>query len=106
MTLWCAAAGANGRSQALYARGLVALKVGPWATAHRRFNEAVQADPNDAVAVYYRGLTQARRGASAAAIQDLQQALKLNPSLPHAALDLGIAYFNAGQYDAAKPWLE
>ncbi len=118
-TLWCAwlavlaavalpsvSARANVRSEAFYARGLIAFNSGEWNEAYRLFNEAVQADSTDAVALYYRGLTQARRGASAFAIQDMEQAIKLNPSLPHAALDLGIAYFDAGQYAEAKSWLE
>jgi len=104
---WPAApAVANVRSQALYARGLIPYNNGQWEQAFRLFNQAVEADPTDALAVYYRGLTQVRRGMTAPAIQDLEQALKLNPALPHAALDLGIAYFDTGQYAAAQPWLE
>jgi Flp pilus assembly protein TadD len=99
-------AGANVRSEALYARGLIAFNSGEWNEAYRLFDEAVQADSTDAVALYYRGLTQARRGASAFAIQDMEQAIKLNPSLPHAALDLGVAYFDAGKYAEARSWLE
>jgi Flp pilus assembly protein TadD len=97
---------ANVQSEALYSRGLIAFNSGEWNEAYRLFNEAVQADSTDAVALYYRGLTQARRGDSASAIQDMEHALKLNPSLPHVALDLGIAYFDAGRYAEAKSWLE
>jgi len=97
---------ANVRSQALYARGLVAFDTGQWQQAYRLFDQAVQADAGDALALYYRGLTQARRGQRPAAIQDLEAALRLNPTLSHAALDLGIAYFDAAQYPQAKIWLE
>ncbi len=97
---------ANVRSEALFARGLIAFNGGQWDAAYDLFNQAVEADSTDAVAVYYRGLTQARRGASAAAIQDMEQALTLNPSLPRAALDLGIAYFDAGRYGDARVWLD
>ena len=97
---------ANVRSQALYARGLVAFDAGQWQQAYRLFDQAVQADGTDALALYYRGLTQARRGLRPAAIQDLEAALKLKPTLPRAALDLGIAYFDAAQYPQAKTWLE
>jgi hypothetical protein len=48
----------------------------------------------------------ARRGDTTAAIDDFEAALKLDPKLPHAALDLGVAYFDTGQYAAAKAWLE
>jgi Flp pilus assembly protein TadD len=105
--MWVSApARADVRSQVLYARGLVPFNSGQWEQAYRLFNDAVQADPSDAVALYYRGLTQARRGMLGPAIQDMEQALKLAPALPHAALDLGIAYFDSGQYAAARGWLQ
>jgi tetratricopeptide (TPR) repeat protein len=97
---------ANVRSQALYARGLIPFDRGQWEQAYALFDRAVAADANDAVARYYRGLTRARLKQYAAAIQDMEQALQLNPALPHAALDLGITYFDDGQYTPAKTWLE
>jgi Tfp pilus assembly protein PilF len=97
---------ANVRSHALYARGLVPFNGGKWEQAYRLFDQAVQADHSDALAVYYRGLTHVRLNQPAAAIKDLEQALTLDSSLPHAALDLGIAYFDGGQFTSAKPWLE
>jgi Flp pilus assembly protein TadD len=107
MLMWVSPpARANVRSQTLYARGLVPFNDGQWELAYRLFNEAVEADPADALALYYRGLTQARRRMLTLSIQDMEQALQLNPALPHAALDLGIAYFDAGQYAAARTWLQ
>src|SRR5262249_54939202 len=106
MLLPIGVAQANVRSHTLYARGLIPFNNGQWDQAYQLFDHAVQADPSDALAVCYRGRTQARRGLWAFAIADLEQALKLDPSLPHAALDLGVAYFNAGEYAAAKVWLE
>lgn len=105
-TLSLRPAAANVRSQALYARGLIPFDRGQWEQAYTLFDRAVAADPNDAVALYYRGLTLARLKQSAAAIRDIEHALQLNPALPHAALDLGIAYFDDGQYAPAKTWLE
>ena len=99
-------AGANMRSQALYARALVPFNNGEWDKAYGLFNQAVEADLSDGLALYYRGLTQARRGMLTPAIQDMEQALKLSPALPHAALDLGVAYFDAGQYTTARAWLQ
>jgi Tfp pilus assembly protein PilF len=104
--LAAATAQANVRSEALYARGLIAFDGGQWQQAYGLFDQAVHADSKDALALYYRGLTQARRGGQPAAIQDLEAALKLDPTLSHAPLDLGIAYFDAGQYEQAKTWLE
>jgi tetratricopeptide (TPR) repeat protein len=98
-------AGANTLSQALYARALVPFNNGEWDKAYGLLNQAVEADPSDVLALYYRGLAQARRGMLAPAIQDMEQALKLSPALPHAALDLGVAYFDSGQYTTARAWL-
>ena len=106
LLLWSAPARANVRSQALYARGLVPFNNGQWDQAYRLFDEAVQADASDALALYYRGLTQAKRRSPQAAIQDMERALQLDPALPHVALDLGIANFDAGQYAVAKTWLQ
>lgn len=97
---------ANVRSQALYARGLIPFERGQWEQAYALFDRAVAADADDAVALYYRGLTLARLKQYAAAVRDIEHALQLNPTLPHAALDLGIAYFDGGQYTPAKAWLE
>ena len=55
------------QSQVLYARALVPFHEGRWEQAYTVFDEAVAADDRDALAVYYRGLTQARRGAQPAA---------------------------------------
>jgi tetratricopeptide (TPR) repeat protein len=97
---------ADVRSEVLYARALIPFDNGEWEKAYDLFNRAVEADPSDALALYYRGLTQARRGMLAPAIQDMEQALKLSPALPHAALDLGVAYFDSGQYTTARMWLQ
>jgi tetratricopeptide (TPR) repeat protein len=101
-----APAGADGRSQALYARGLIPFHTGMWDAALELFDQAVNADPEDALALYYRGLTRARRGEGTAAIEDLLRAVELDPDLPHAALDLGIAYFDLGRFANAKTWLQ
>ena|SRR5579862_556089 len=97
---------ASVRSHALYARGLIPFNSSDWQAAYHLFDQAVEADPTDAVAVYYRGLTEVRLNQTADATRDMEQALTLNPTLPHAALDLGIIYFDAGQYPEAKQALE
>jgi len=97
---------ASVKSQAEYARGLIAYNQGRWEKAFASFDKAVQADPNDAWSLYYRGLTQGKRGAAAAAVADIERALGIDPKLPHAALDLGIAQLDAGQVEAARESLE
>ena len=97
---------ANTRSQQLDAKGLVPFQAQRWQEALTIFNDALAADPDDAVAAYYRGLTEARLGDRANAIKDLERALSLDPSIKPALLDLGILYFETGQYPAAQQWLE
>jgi lipoprotein NlpI len=106
LTLLSVAAQANVKSHSLYARGLVPFNSGEWEVAYRFFDRALEADRTDAQAWYYRGLTQARLGRTLEAIQDLEQASVLNPSLPHAALDLGIAYISAGRWEDARRSLD
>jgi tetratricopeptide (TPR) repeat protein len=99
-------ASANTRSQLLYARGLVPFQEKKWEAAYRLFEQAVRADPSDAVATYYRGLTAARLGLWNVALQDVQSAVRLQPDIPRAALDLGIIHFELGQYETAEKWFE
>src|SRR5262245_24102258 len=72
------AASADARSQALYARGLVFFHSGQWDEAYKLFEAASQADPQDAVALYYRGLAAARLGYTNVALQSVESATKLN----------------------------
>jgi Tfp pilus assembly protein PilF len=101
-----AVAGANTRSQLLYARGLIPFQAKNWEAAYRLFEQAVRADPSDALATYYRGLTAARLGLWNVALQDVQSAVRLQPDIPRAALDLGIIHFELGQYETAQKWFE
>jgi len=101
-----AVAGASTRSQLLYARGLIPFHAKNWESAYRLFDQAVRADPSDAVATYYRGVTAARLGLWNVALQDVQTAVRLQPDIPRAALDLGIIHFELGQYDSAEKWFE
>jgi tetratricopeptide (TPR) repeat protein len=101
-----APASANTRSLQLDAKGLVPFQAQRWQDAQQIFTDALAADPDDAVAAYYRGLSAARLGNQADAIRDLERALALDPSLTRALLDLGILYFDTGQYAAAQQWFE
>lgn len=97
---------ANTRSQQLYAKALIPFHAQHWEEARQLLNEAVAADPNDAVAAYYRGLTNARLGFPDKAIKDIEHALSVRPDLQPAVLDLGILYFETGQYPQAQEWLQ
>ncbi|MEO8602871.1 MAG: tetratricopeptide repeat protein [bacterium] len=99
-------AAANTRSQQLYAQALIPFHAQRWADAQRLLDQAMLADPDDAVAVYYRGLAEARQGRQADAIRDIEHALALKPDLEPAVLDLGILYTETGQYPSAQQWLQ
>lgn len=92
---------ASERSKRLYSKGLVEFHAGQLDRALQLFGEAVQADPRDAFAWYYRGVTQARAGNRAAAIADLRQAWELDPQLFDAALDLGVALVEEERFEEA-----
>ena len=97
---------ASTQSQQLYARALIPFHAQRWADAQKLLDQAVAADPNDAMAAYYRGLTYAHLGSPDKAISNIEHALSLQPDLPPAVLDLGILYFQTGQYDRAAQWLQ
>lgn len=97
---------ANVASQVHYSRGLISFHQARWSEALAAFDQAVQADPRDARARYYRGLTHARLGDSRRAVEDIEAALREDPNLPHAQLDLGIAYLSLGEWAPAVAALE
>lgn len=97
-----APAQANVASRISYARGLIAFHQARWNEALTAFDRAVRADPNDARARYYRGLTWARLGDTPRAVEDLEAALQQDGSLPHATLDLGIAYLSLQRWGDAE----
>jgi tetratricopeptide (TPR) repeat protein len=100
------AASASTRSQYLYAKALVPFHAHRWEEANQLLDEAATADPNDAVVAYYRGLANSRLGFPDRAIKEMERALALRPDLQPAVLDLGILYFQSGQYDQAQEWLQ
>lgn len=100
------AAWADVNAQVAFARGLVAFHGAQWSEAIAAFDQALAADSKDARARYYRALSRARAGDTRGAIEDLEQALRDQPDLPHAWLDLGIAYLSAGRLDDARHALQ
>ncbi len=97
---------ASTRSQQHYAKGLAPFQAGKWESAYTSFTNAIKADANDAVALYYRGITGARLGFVQESIADLERALQIRPDLEAAVLDLGALYLEAGEYERAESWLE
>jgi Tfp pilus assembly protein PilF len=110
--LWfalCAGAGAAGASESserLYSRALVDYHAGHYEQALDLLNRSVAADPSDAFALYYRGVTRARLQDYPNAAADLREALRLNPEIDAANLELGVALSQTGQYEEAVSLLE
>jgi tetratricopeptide (TPR) repeat protein len=99
-------AAASEQSQLLSSRGLVEFHAERFPAALDLFDRALSADPTDVYARYYRGVTRSRLDDTAGAIADLRAALAAKPDFPQAALDLGIALVQTGQYREAIPWLQ
>ena len=97
---------ASETSERLYSRGLVEFHAGRFRSALPLFEQAVQADPADAYALYYRGVTRGRLNDLTGAIDDLRTALVRKPDFQQAALELGSALVEAAAYQEAIPWLE
>ncbi len=98
-------AGASEQSERLYSRGLAAFHAGLYPQALELFDQAVAADPADAEALYYRGVTRGRLRDLAGAEADLRAALALEPDLDQAKLELGVVLFEAARYREAAEWL-
>ncbi len=108
LLLLCATASpgrASPQSEALSARGLIALEAGDTRGALAYFERAVAADPQDAQARYQQAVARAKLGDATGAIADFQAALALRPHFPAAALELGIALVDSGRFQEAEPWL-
>lgn len=78
-----------GDEQALEAGALVALRAGRWAEAIRGFEQLIASDPQDASALYGRGIARLRNGDSAGGERDLAAARRY-------AFDVGAEYERLG----------
>jgi len=87
----------------LWSRGLIELQAGRYPAALELFQEAVDADPSDVHARYYRAVARARLGDREGAIADLRGVLAAEPNFDEAALDLGVELIEEQRYDEAEP---
>ncbi len=62
-----------------YEKGLQALYAGNLAEAEKEFNKAIEADPINPEAYFYRGKTRWQNGSLTAALNDFQKTLDINP---------------------------
>jgi len=81
-------AAAGEHAEMMYSRGLVEFHGERYQQAMPWFDRAVEMDPADAEARYYRAMTLARLGNRGDAIADLQHAVDLHPAFHPARLEL------------------
>jgi tetratricopeptide (TPR) repeat protein len=74
---------------------------GKVAEAEARWKSLVSSQPNDAEAYAHLGLLEARQEHYQEATVFYRKALRLNPQMPSLHLNLGLAYFKAGDLQAA-----
>jgi tetratricopeptide (TPR) repeat protein len=85
----------------LVADGAEKERAGDFAGARADLSRAIELDPNNAQAYYWRGRAAARAGEKGKAVGDLKRAIELDAKNPYAYVDLAATYGRAGQEDAA-----
>jgi TolB-like protein/DNA-binding winged helix-turn-helix (wHTH) protein/Tfp pilus assembly protein PilF len=70
-----------------------------WEQTERRFNRAIELDPNDSKSRRWRALFLSAMGRSAAAIEEIEHAIELDPVSVSAYDAAGAIYFDARQFD-------
>lgn len=102
-----ARASESGRAERLYSKGLGELHAGHNDAALALFQQAVEADPKDVVALYYRGLGYGRAGKYEEAVADLTIVVAANdPSIERDHLELAYALYRVERYDDAVAQLQ
>jgi len=97
----------DARVLTFYAQTLI-YNIGRLDEALTCFDRAIRADPNYAYAWMWRGNTRSYLGDAERAIEDLQQALRLNPldaTLWIAQTGMANAHFLRGRYEEALSWV-
>jgi len=97
LLLAAGSARANESSERLYSQGLVEFHAGRYPAALELFDQAIAADPRDAVALYYRGVTRGHLADYTAAVDDLRAAAVLPGHPLRTELELGVALVEAGR---------
>ena len=82
-------------------RGLAHYKAGETDKAILEFTKAIEKDPKNAKAYYYRGSLYELNNDSNNAIADLTMAVKIRPTYAGAFYRRGAAYYKQGEHDIA-----
>ena len=84
-----------------FAKGFYNLHLGRYSQAHRNFNAVITSAPNEYDAYFGRGTASWRLGNTASAIDDLSNAIDINPKLTPARLQRGELYRSQKRYREA-----
>ncbi|MBI5741646.1 MAG: hypothetical protein HZA16_13140 [Nitrospirae bacterium] len=87
------------------AKGVLGLEKGGYSDAEAEFRSALKEKPGDRVATLYLGIALSRLNDKRAETV-LLEALSYDPHEARTNLELGIHYFNRGEYDAAEDYFE
>ncbi|MFO7785952.1 MAG: M48 family metalloprotease [Thermodesulfobacteriota bacterium] len=87
-------------------RTLLAARYGDPSSARRRFQNALEANPSDALAHFGLGLLDKEASEFGSAVEHLRRALEIRPDLIPVRTHLGKAYHYSGRYENAIPVLE
>ncbi|MCI5223143.1 MAG: tetratricopeptide repeat protein [Candidatus Electrothrix sp. AR4] len=82
-------------------RGLTLFRNADFKSAQKAFESSILADPDNAAAHFYLGLTHNKLNTDTDAALALEKAHELNPSLPDVELNLGISYYKIKNYKRA-----
>lgn len=97
-----ATASEQGRAERLYTKGLAELHAGNDAAAVALFQQAVEADPKDVHALYYRALGYGHVGRYEESAADLKIVVAAgDPAIDRDRLELGYALYRLDRYDEA-----
>ncbi|HEY1583162.1 MAG TPA: tetratricopeptide repeat protein [Chthoniobacterales bacterium] len=95
-----------GRAQADYAKAEGAYRQGDYESALQSLDKVDQAAPNQAVSFNLRGQISLAQGKPEAAEASFRDALRADPQMAEARLNLALVPFKKGDYDAARKQLE
>ena len=91
----------NNDAETHISRGNAHFKGGKLDLAIKEYTQAIQLDPNLALAYNNRGLIYDEQGKYDLALADYNQALEIDPNLALAYNNRGIVYYQQGKYDLA-----